>query len=183
MAGLLSDKDLSGRDVALAVARAVIPVLYVVGFYACAFFLSTIPSALLMGVLVIASCAWFFVSMRIEDDDRAWHLARHAFIVKALTMPLELIAIVIYAYIAMMTTGDTEITATTWAFLIMSLYLGVLGGSIYTIGAAREAYDLGVYPRWWKITLIVCSLIPVLDLLAGMAEWFGLLRRRFAEEL
>ena len=168
------------REIALPVARIAIPLLYVAGFYACTFFLPTQVAALVMGLLFVGSCAWFFTSMRMADERRADHLALQGFIIKALTLPLEVLVIMVYA--TLLTMGSYEVQVGTWVILLALLYLGILGGSTHVIGAAREACEARVISLGWSRALTVCALIPVADLAAGIFLWFVLLGKRLADK-
>lgn len=171
---------LTPRDAVMAALRIVIPLAYVVGFYACAFYLPTMVAAVVMGVMVLVSCGWFFVCMRVEDDRRAQHLALQGFIIKVLTLPLEILVIMVYA--TLLALPSYEVEPGLWFILIALLYLGILGGSVHVIGAAREARDAGLLPRTWARVFTVCAVIPVADLIAGIFLWFALLKHRLFDE-
>lgn len=174
-------RELSPRAAtALAALRVVIPILYVVGFYACAFYLSTRLVILVMGIMVLVACAWFVACLRVPDDRRTSHLARHGFIAKVCTLPLEIIVLMVYVSVFLVSPGMLHPWA--WAMLVAVLYLGILCSSIYVIGAARGAFARGLISRAWLRAYVVCSLIPVADLVAGIFLWFALLRERLRGE-
>lgn len=173
-------EPLTPRRALLGALRLVIPLAYVVGFYACTFYLPTMVAAVVMGVIVLVSCAWFFVCMRVEDDRRAQHLALQGFIIKVLTLPLEILVIMVY--VTLMALSSYEVESGLWFILIALLYLGILGGSVHVIGAAREARDAGLLPRGWARAFTICAAVPVADLVAGIFLWFALLKRRLFDE-
>lgn len=166
--------------VALGIARVAVALVYVVGFYACTFFLPTGVSALVLGLLLVGSCAWFCASLRGRDEQRASHMALVGFLIKVLTLPLEVLVIMVYA--TLLTMESYEVAPGTWVVLIALLYLGILGGSLHVIGAAREARVSGAMAAGWTRLLTVCAFLPLADLVAGIFLWFVLLRQRLLAE-
>lgn len=166
--------------VALGIARVAVALVYVVGFYACTFFLPTGVSALVLGLLLVGSCAWFCASLRGRDEQRASHMALVGFLIKVLTLPLEVLVIMVYA--TLLTMDSYQVVPGMWAVLIALLYLGILGGSLHVIGAAREARTRGLITAGWARILTICAVVPLADLAAGIFLWFALLRQRLLDK-
>lgn len=169
-----------GGGIAFAILRIAVPLLYAIGFYTCTFFLQTGLAMLLLGLLFAGSAAWLAACLRVPDEHRASHLALQGFLIKALTLPLEVLVIVVYA--TLITMRSYQVVPGMWFLLIALLYLGILGGSIHVIAAARAAHSSGLLAKGWARTFQVCAALPVADLAAGIFLWFALLRRRLLGE-